>query len=82
MVVSASVYAVFIAVDGVTLGIMVDRWEAADTAQQELLYVTAFAVRQIEGGLFAIQWLLFGVAAGLFAGAFFAVPRRRFARGG
>jgi hypothetical protein len=72
MMVSASVYAVFIAVDGVALGVLIDRWVTADPEQQELLYETAFAVRQIEGGLFAIQWLLFGVAAGLFAGAFFA----------
>ncbi len=72
MVVCASVYAVFIAVDGVALGIMVDRWAEAGPEQQELLYQTAFAVRQIEGGLFSIQWLMFGIAAGLFAGAFFA----------
>ena len=72
MVVCASVYAVFIAVDGVALGIMVDRWAAAGPEQQELLYETAFAVRQIEGGLFSLQWFMFGVAAGLFAGAFFA----------
>jgi hypothetical protein len=72
MVVCASVYAVFIAVDGVALGIMVDRWAEAGPEQQELLYETAFAVRQIEGGLFSIQWLMFGIAAGLFAGAFFA----------
>ncbi len=72
MVVCASVYAVFIAVDGVALGIMVDRWAETGPEQQELLYETAFAVRQIEGGLFSIQWLMFGIAAGLFAGAFFA----------
>ncbi len=72
MVVCASVYAVFIAVDGVALGIMVDRWAEAGPEQQELLYETAFAVRQIEAGLFSIQWLMFGIAAGLFAGAFFA----------
>jgi hypothetical protein len=72
MVVCASVYAVFIAVDGVALGIMVDRWAEAGPEQQELLYETAFAVRQIEGGLFSSQWMMFGIAAGLFAGAFFA----------
>lgn len=71
MVVCAGVYAVFIAVDGVALGIMVDRWAAADPEQQELLYETAFAVRQIEGGLFSVQWFMFGIAAGLFAKAFF-----------
>ncbi len=78
MVVCASVYAVFIAVDGVALGIMVDRWAEAGPEQQELLYETAFAVRQIEGGLFSIQWLMFGIAAGLFAGAFFASAKRPF----
>src|SRR5918998_5220968 len=72
MVVCASVYAVFIAVDGIALGIMVDRWAEAAPEQQEVLYETAFAVRQIEGGLFSVQWLMFGIAAGLFAGAFFA----------
>ena len=76
--VCASVYAVFIAVDGVALGIMVDRWAEAGPEQQELLYETAFAVRQIEGGLFRIQWLMFGIAAGLFAGAFFASAERPF----
>ena len=78
MVVCASVYAIFIAVDGVALGIMVDRWAEARPEQQELLYETAFAVRQIEGGLFSIQWLMFGIAAGLFAGAFFASAERPF----
>lgn len=71
MVVCAGVYGIFAAVDGVALGIMVDRWAAAGPDQQELLYETAFAVRQIEGGLFSIQWFMFGIAAGLFAAAFF-----------
>jgi hypothetical protein len=78
MVVCAGVYAVFTAVDGVALGIMVDRWAEAGPEQQELLYETAFAVRQIEAGLFSIQWLMFGIAAGLFAGAFFASAKRPF----
>ena len=72
MVVCAGVYAIFAAVDGVALRVMVDRWAAAGPEQQEMLYETAFAVRQIEGGLFSIQWFMFGIAAGLFAGAFFA----------
>lgn len=72
MMLCAGVYAIFIAVDGVALGILVNRWAAAGPAQQEMIYETAFAVRQIEGGLFSIQWLLFGLAAGSFAGAFFA----------
>ena len=72
MVVCTGVYAIFAAVDGVALGIMVDRLATAGPEQQELLYETAFAVRQIEGGLFSLQWFMFGIAAGLFAGAFFA----------
>jgi hypothetical protein len=72
MVVCASVYAVFIAVDGVALGVLVERWAAAGPERQELLFETAFAVRQVEAGLFSLQWLMFGVAAGLFAVAFFA----------
>lgn len=71
MVVCAGVYAVFVAVDGVALGIVVDRWAEAGPGEQELLYETAFAVRQIEGGLFALQWLMFGIVAALFAVAFF-----------
>lgn len=72
MLVCAGVYAIFAAVDGVALSIMVDRWAAAGPDQQDMLYETAFAVRQIEGGLFSLQWFMFGIAAGLFAGAFFA----------
>ncbi|WP_306054252.1 hypothetical protein [Natronococcus wangiae] len=81
MVACASVYAVFIAVDGVALGILVGRWAQAGPERQELLYETAFAVRQIEAGLFSVQWLLFGVAAGLFAGAFFTGARTAFRLG-
>ena len=48
MAVCASVHAIFAAVDGVALGIMVNRWAAAEPDQQELFFETAFAVRQIE----------------------------------
>ncbi|WP_436347038.1 hypothetical protein [Natronorubrum sp. FCH18a] len=71
-VVFAGVYAVFIAVDGVAIGVLVDRWAEAGPEQQALLYETAFAVRQIEAGLWGVKWLLFGVATALFAAAFFA----------
>jgi hypothetical protein len=81
IVVFAGVYAIFIAVDGVALGIMVDRWAAAGPDRQELLFETAFAVRQVEAGLFGIQWSMFGVAAGLFALAFFASDGTPFRRG-
>jgi hypothetical protein len=72
MVVCASVYAIFTAVDGVALGILVRRWAEAGPEQRTLLFETAYAVRQIEAGLFGLQWLMFGVATGLFAAAFFA----------
>ncbi len=81
MVVCASVYAIFAAVDGVAIGIMVDRWAAAGAERQELLFETGFAVRQIEAGLFSIQWSMFGVAVGLFAVAFFASAETPFRLG-
>ena len=85
MLVCAGVYAVFIAVDGVAVGVMARRWSAAESDRQQLLFETAFAVRQIEAGLFSIQWLMFGLAAGLFAVAFFATGepniRRSWRRG-
>ncbi len=88
MVMFASVYAMFIAVDGVALGILVRRWADATPERQELLFEAAFAVRQIEAGLFGMQWVLFGIGAGLFALAFFASEvgragkRRRLAMSG
>lgn len=78
MLVFAGVYAIFIAVDGVALGIMVQRWQAAAVERQELLFETAFAVRQIEAGLFGMQWFMFGLAVGLFAVAFLASAPRPF----
>src|SRR5690606_943123 len=63
MTVCASVYAVFTAVDGVAIGIMTRRWADAGPDQQQLLFETAFAVRQIEAGLFSLQWFMFGAAA-------------------
>lgn len=77
MLLCAGVYAIFTAVDGVALGIMVRRWADAGPEHQELLYETAFAVRQVEGGLFSVQWLMFGIAAGLFAAAFFTSDEAR-----
>ena len=71
MIVFAGVYAIFTAVDGVALGVMVRRLAEAGPEQQLLLYETAYAVRQVEAGLFGIQWFMFGVGAGLFAVAFF-----------
>lgn len=81
MLLAASVYAVFTAVDGVALGILVRRWAQAPPEQQDLLYEAAFAVRQIEGGLFSLQWLLFGVGCALFAAALFSSARSPLRRG-
>lgn len=67
MIAFAGVYAIFTAVDGVALGVMVRRLAEAGSEQQQLLYETTFAVRQVEAGLFGIQWFMFGVGAGLFA---------------
>lgn len=71
MLLCAGVYAIFTAVDGVALGIMVRRWTEAAPESRELVFEAAFAVRQIEGGLFSVQWLMFGASATLFAVAFF-----------
>ena len=81
MLLCAGVYAIFAAVDGVALGVMVERWTVAAAADKALAFEAAYAVRQIEGGLFSIQWLMFGISAGLFATAFLAaddttLPRR------
>lgn len=65
----AGVYTVFAAVDGVALGVMVRRLAAA-SAEQNLLFETAYAVRQVEAGLFALQWFVFGIGAALFTVAF------------
>lgn len=81
MVVFASVYTIFAAVDGVALGIMVDRWVEAGPERRALLFETAFAVRQVEAGLFGLQWFVFGLAVGLFAIAFLAHARSRFLPG-
>ena len=50
MLLCASVYAIFAAVDGVAIGVMSRRWVGAVGERQELLFETAFAVRQIEAG--------------------------------
>lgn len=77
MIVFAGVYAIFTAVDGVALGVMVRRWAEAGT-DQNVLFEAAYAVRQVEAGLFALQWFVFGIAAGLFSPAFLmsSVQRR------
>lgn len=81
MLLCAAVYAIFTAVDGVALGIMVRRWVAAGPESRALVHEAAYAVRQIEGGLFSVQWLMFGVSATLFAAAFFRCDENDLPRG-
>jgi hypothetical protein len=69
MLVFAAIYAVFAAVDGVGLGVLVRRLAAAGS-DNIVLFEAAYAVRQVEAGLFALQWFMFGVAAALYAAAF------------
>lgn len=81
MILFAGVYAIFAAVDGVALGIVVRRWAEAGMGQN-VLFETAYAVRQVEAGLFALQWFVFGIAAGLFSPAFLmSTVERRWAIG-
>lgn len=70
MIVFAAVYAIFAAVDGVALGVLVRRLAEAGADRQDLLFEAAFAVRQVEAGLFGLQWFMFGLGAALFAPAF------------
>jgi hypothetical protein len=65
----AGVYAVFAAVDGVALGVLVRRL-AASGFDSNVLFEAAYAVRQVEAGLFALQWFMFGVAAAMYSAAF------------
>jgi hypothetical protein len=81
VLVAVTAYGVYIAVDGVALKIMVDRWAAAGPDTQELLFETAFAVRQIEAGLVAVVWLMFGITGLLYGGAFFASAATSFRLG-
>lgn len=78
MVAMAAVYAVFAAVDGVGLGILVRRLAEAGTgAPNDVLFEAAYAVRQIEAGLFALQWFMFGVATAMYSAAFLAAALTR-----
>lgn len=70
-VASLSVIAVLQAVDGVALKVMVDRWAEASGESRELLFEGAFAVRQIEGGLLAMAFLVAGLTVILYGIAIF-----------
>lgn len=66
---SLAVAAVLQAVDGIALKKVVDAWAAAGDAEKEILFQSAFAVRQVEVGLAAILSLFFGIAAVLYGAA-------------
>jgi hypothetical protein len=51
------------AVDGVALKVMVDRWAAASGQQREIMFDSAFAVRQIEVGLASMLSMFLGITA-------------------
>lgn len=76
MIVFAGVYAIFTAVDGVALGVLVRRLAAAGT-EQSATFEGAYAVRQVEAGLFALQWFMFGIAVALYSPAFLKSELRR-----
>ncbi len=54
------------AVDGIALKMMVDRWAAASAADKGMLFLAAFAVRQIEIGLASMFSLLMGMTATIY----------------
>ena len=65
-VASLAVASALQAVDGVALKAMVNAWAAAPEPNKQMLFVAAFAVRQIEIGLASIASLLFGLTAALY----------------
>jgi hypothetical protein len=65
-VASLAVASALQAVDGVALKAMVNVWAAAPEPNKQMLFVGAFAVRQIEIGLASIASLLFGLTAALY----------------
>jgi hypothetical protein len=74
-VASLAVASALQAVDGVALRAMVNAWAAAPEPNKQMLFVAAFAVRQIEIGLASIGSLLFGVTAALYGVAILIDPR-------
>ena len=57
------------AVDGIALKRMVDVWAAAPTAQKEVAFHAAFAVRQVEIGLASVMSLLLGLTVTVYGAA-------------
>jgi uncharacterized membrane protein (DUF2068 family) len=64
---SLAVAAALQAVDGIALKSMVNAWAAATGRDQEILFHSAFAVRQIEIGLASMTALLFGFTSSIYA---------------
>lgn len=64
--VSLSLAAAVQAVDGIALKVMVDRWADAPAESQHLLFEGAYAVRQIEGGLLALLFVVLGLTVFLY----------------
>jgi hypothetical protein len=64
--VSLSLAAAVQAVDGIALKVMVDRWADAPVESQGLLFEGAYAVRQIEGGLLALLFVVLGLTVFLY----------------
>ena len=70
-VTSVSLLGVLQAVDGIALKVMVDRWVAAPAESQGLFFESAYAVRQIEGGLLALSFFVAGLTVFLYGVALF-----------
>lgn len=54
------------AVDGIALKMMVNAWSHAPEREKEMLFYSAFAVRQIEVGLASIMSLLLGITVAIY----------------
>ena len=65
------------AVDGIALKAMVDRWAISSPPQRDLVFETAFGVRQIEAGLASLMSITFGLTVLAYgvALAFSSYPR-------
>jgi hypothetical protein len=62
-IVSLALTAALQAVDGIALKTMVDAWAAVPAAQKEVVFLAAFAIRQVEIGLASMLSILFGLTA-------------------
>jgi hypothetical protein len=69
VIVSLAVATALQAVDGIALKIMVDKWADAPTAQKDMAFHAAFAVRQVEVGLASMLSLVMGVTVIVYGAA-------------